>query len=219
MFRRFAWSFTFVFAAACGGSVTEAPADDTGVADTGADTAKTPDAAVDSTAADTNSADVVFDDVAVSDDTGLTSNHEGGVACGMATCVGGDVCCANGGIDAGVTLACAKTCTTGSTIACTSPDNCGQNPCCSEISAAGGGGTPGALCGAAPTDCPPKIDIASRSAQTRLCRNDADCSSGAPMSGLPTCCTITYQGNTFKGCFNKQYAPLAGQIGASITCP
>ena len=224
MVRRFACSFAFVFVAACGGSVStgDNTAADTGVTilDGGQDTGAKADTAVaDTTVADDTS--VTPDDTGTgpADDTGLTSDHEGGVKCGAATCTGTDVCCATP-TDASVSLACAASCT-GSTIACTSPDNCGQNPCCTNVSATGGGGTPGALCAKAPSECVPSINITARSAQTRLCRNDADCTSGTAASTLKSCCTITYQGNTFKGCFDPKYAGLTMTVGipATITCP
>lgn len=224
MVRRFASSFAFVFVAAasvgCGGSVSgDTPADDTGVVilDGAQDTGGKDTAVADTTVVDTA---LPPDDTGPGpvDDTGLTSTHEGGVKCGAATCTGSDLCCASGGVDGGtISLTCAADCSGSSTIACTSPDNCGQNPCCTQIS--GTSMTPGALCAKDPADCVPSINIAARNAQTRLCRNDADCTSGTTTSTLKSCCTITYQGNTFKGCFNPAYAALAGNIGATITCP
>jgi hypothetical protein len=222
MVRRFACSFAFVsFAVGCGGSVSggDTPIADTGIVilDGAQDTGGKSDAAVDSTVADTAVAPVDTGTGPV-DDTGLTTTHEGGVTCGTATCTGTDLCCASGGPDGGtITLACAADCTGSSTIACTSPDNCGQNPCCTQISATST--TAGALCAKAPSDCVPKIDIAAKGAQTRLCRTDADCTSGGATTNLNACCSITYQGNTFKGCFQKSLASFAGQVGAVVVCP
>lgn len=222
MVRRFASSFAFVFVAAtsvaCGGSVSagDTPAEDTGIVII-QDTGTKADTTADTTVADTA---LPPDDTGTPpvDDTGLTSTHEGGVTCGTATCTGSDLCCANGGADGGtITLTCAADCTGSATIACTSPDNCGQNPCCTQISRAST--TPGALCAKAPGDCVPKIDIAAQGAQTRLCRADADCTAGGATTTLNKCCSITYQGNSFKGCFDPKYAPFASQVGATIVCP
>jgi hypothetical protein len=225
MVRRFASSFAFVFVAAtsvaCGGSVSagDTPAEDTGIVivDGAHDTGAKPDSAV----ADTTVADTALppDDTGTpAGDTGLTSTHEGGVTCGAATCTGSDLCCASGGPDGGtITLTCAADCAGSATIACTSPDNCGQNPCCTQISRAST--TPGALCAKAAGDCVPKIDIAAQGAQTRLCRADADCTSGGATTTLNKCCAITYQGNSFKGCFDPKYALFASQVRATIVCP
>lgn len=219
MIRRFAWSFTFLLVAACGGSVSDVPVDDTGVADTAPDTTAKPDTSVD-TATEPDTAtdpDVVLPESGPLDDSGLSTGHEGGIACGTLTCINGDLCCPSGGVDSGVSFTCAPTCS-GATIACTSPDNCGGNPCCTQITQSTAT-TPSALCTSAPSACEPKLDLVARGAQTRLCRNDADCVSGITSKNLPNCCQITYQGNTFKGCFNKTYAAYAGQVGATVVCP
>ncbi len=225
MVRRFASLVALLSVAACGGNVATPNQQITVINDAATDSTgdSTP---ADSGAADATVADTAPDDTgsaadaAPAQDTGYTSQHEGGITCGSATCTGTDVCCASGSLEAGVTLSCASSCgDAGSTIACTSPDNCGQNPCCTQISAATT--TPGALCTTAPSDCVPAISFATQSAQTRLCRDSADCTSGVGPAGtqLAACCTITYQGSTFKGCFNKQFAPAAGQVGATIVCP
>jgi hypothetical protein len=200
--------------AAIDSTIAEIGADaDAGAADAGA-----ADAVVDSSAAD-SVADANSDAVdSTASDTGLTSIHEGGVACGAAICTGTAVCCASGGADGGaVSFTCASSCA-GPTIACTSPDNCGQNPCCTQIVRASTAPQE-MLCTKDPAECVPSINITTHSAQTRLCRNDADCTSGGATTTLSKCCSITYQGNSFKGCFEPTYAPFASQVGATIVCP
>lgn len=139
-----------------------------------------------------------------------------GVACGMMTCAVGQQCCVTA-MGMQVSAMCQPQCDTDAgqvVVACDGPEDCpGGNPCCGKFSA--NGMTMGAVaCGAQPTDCPPMVDIQSRSGNTRLCHVDADCTRNAPNTQLPQCCSVKQNGVTVHVCLSQI---IAGFIGGS--CP
>jgi hypothetical protein len=130
-----------------------------------------------------------------------------GFLCGSQSCSGGSLCCVTG-----TTPTCASSCPDGGFVAqCRSPDDCGGNPCCVNVD-------PGYVihnvsCTDSPTACPPAINVSNGSGQERGCRVDSDCTSGAPSTMLPDCCTNT--GTMQHTCFNKLYVGLV----MGFTCP
>jgi len=126
--------------------------------------------------------------------------------CGTAWCTGGTVCCVTG-----MTPTCSTSCADGGFVAqCKGPEHCGGNPCCITVSS--GFTVHDVTCGTAPTDCPPNINAQTGAGQDRACHVDGDCTSGAPNTNLPDCCTNTSTQQHI--CFNKQ---LVGVV-SGFTC-
>ena len=119
------------------------------------------------------------------------------------TCAVGLVCC----LGSGTATSCLSACPDGGfvTIQCDGPEDCMSNPCCGPITS---GRVVSANCTSAPTACPPTFDFASSSGQTRLCHVDADCTSGAPGTTLPNCCTIPQSGYDYHVCYAQAFISL-----------
>jgi hypothetical protein len=137
--------------------------------------------------------------------------------CGNSQCPVGELCCVtNGGGQ--VNIQCTpNSCPSGAlTVQCDGPAACGGNPCCAPFKSSNG--MPAAqnvTCGSSPSDCPPAIDFVAMSGTSRLCSVDGDCTSGAPNSQLPDCCTGVINGQRTHFCFNKMYVSFA----MGVTCP
>ena len=143
----------------------------------------------------------------------LAESLPDGLSCGNQTCGGSQKCCVMlKGMMA--TPTCMDSCPDGDfTVACDGPESCMGNPCCVIIKNAKVSGG-GAMCTDQPTACPPAVDIQTQSGMDRLCHVDADCTSGAPNTQLPKCCTVKQNGNPAHICLNMLYAQIAGG-----TCP
>jgi hypothetical protein len=129
------------------------------------------------------------------------------LSCGNITCHGTEKCCA-----VGTTAMCLASCPDGGFQAsCSSPSDCGGNPCCITIGA--GFSIQGVACTNAPTACAPMVNLQTQSGMDRACKVDADCTSGVQGSMLPDCCTNTQAMQ--KVCFNKTYL----QFVQGWTCP
>jgi hypothetical protein len=127
--------------------------------------------------------------------------------CGNLTCHGTEKCCA-----VGTSAMCMPSCPDGGFQAsCTSPSDCGGNPCCITIGS--GFQVQGVMCTNAPSACPPTVNLQTQSGMDRACKVDADCTSGVQNSMLPDCCTNTQ--TMQKVCFNKSYT----QFIQGWTCP
>jgi hypothetical protein len=127
--------------------------------------------------------------------------------CGNTWCTGGTVCCVTG-----MTPTCMNGCPDGGFVAaCKGPENCSGNPCC--ITNGSGFSIHDVTCGTAQTSCPPNVDAMSGTGQDRACHTNADCTSGAPGTNLPDCCTNTSTGQHV--CFNSG---LVGLV-SGFTCP
>ena len=101
-------------------------------------------------------------------------------------------------------------------IACDGPAQCGGNPCCLTVKNLLGGPTPqDIVCGMGPTDCAPALDLLAQKLISRRCAMDADCTAGAPMTQLPTCCTGAFGGQSIRFCAS---AFIAGLAMGKITC-
>jgi hypothetical protein len=128
--------------------------------------------------------------------------------CGNLVCHGAEKCC---GTASGA--ACMTACPDGGFQAsCSSPSDCGGNPCC--ITIGNGFSVQSVACTNAPTACPPMVNVQTQSGMDRACKVDADCTSG--VSGtpqLPDCCTNTQTMQHV--CFNKSYV----QFVQGWTCP
>lgn len=131
--------------------------------------------------------------------------------CGSTVCMGTQKCCI-----VGTTPMCADSCNAdgGFTAQCSSPTNCGGNPCCITIGS--GFSVQSVVCTTTASACPPMVNANTQSGMDRACNVDADCTSGLPAQPapqLPDCCTNTASAQ--KVCFNKSYVGVV----PGFTCP
>lgn len=130
----------------------------------------------------------------------------GSFMCGTMTCGNGTRCCV-----VNSTPSCMSSCPDAGFVAeCTGPADCNGNPCCITIGA--GFTVQSVLCTSSPTACPPMVDTVSQSGHDRACHVDGDCTSDAPNTMLPDCCTNTATKQHV--CFNKAAVGIGGW-----TCP
>lgn len=195
----FAWRPALLLALACPACGGTVKTEDT--VDSSPDSSATGDVATDVA----TSADTITSEAAPSD---------AGIACGSASCSGADKCCSFG--DGGAMLRCAATCDSGVLAACAGPSECGGKPCCTQFSFAGTPAFSTATCTAKSTDCVSAL-TSSNAGQTRACRVDTDCTSGAISTQFTRCCTFKTGGaSTYRACVADW---IVQSSGGAITCP
>lgn len=134
--------------------------------------------------------------------------------CGSNLCGSGQTCCvtSGGGMANGSCLAgaCGDA---GVPVSCGGPTDCMGDPCCLTVQ----NSLPTqVVCTNMANACVPSFNLATKSGTTRICRNDADCTSGGVTTSYGTCCTMVDNGQHL--CFNSTIAGLTSGKG-KITCP